>query len=112
MRKTQENSKINQLKQVLSEAKAADPQVILLPSNSFATELIIVSSANSRHSKAILKSIRENLSNDFNIIGTEGSDNGNWILVDFGDIVLNIFTPDTRELYALEELWKQPNIGE
>lgn len=38
-------------------------------------------------------------------LGREGLDDGQWILEDFGDVVLQAFEPDAREFYQLEELW-------
>lgn len=38
-------------------------------------------------------------------LGLEGYESSSWILEDFGDIVLHIFTPETREIYGLERLW-------
>jgi ribosome-associated protein len=35
----------------------------------------------------------------------EGANQGNWILADYLDVVLHVFTPDTRGYYGLEELW-------
>jgi ribosome-associated protein len=37
----------------------------------------------------------------------EGYSEGNWILMDYVDFVVHIFTPDTREFYDLERLWRQ-----
>jgi ribosome-associated protein len=39
------------------------------------------------------------------IVGTEGEDSGEWILVDAGDIVTHVMQPAVRAYYALEELW-------
>ena len=38
-------------------------------------------------------------------IGLEGEESGTWILQDYGDIVVHIFTDETRKLYDLEHLW-------
>jgi ribosome-associated protein len=38
-------------------------------------------------------------------IGLEGYDNSTWILQDYGDVVLHVFTAETRALYDLEHLW-------
>jgi len=40
-----------------------------------------------------------------NRIGLEGYQNSNWILQDYGDIVLHVFTAETRTVYDLEHLW-------
>jgi len=43
--------------------------------------------------------------NGFAVAGTEGYADGGWILIDLGDIVAPIFTPDQRSFYNLERLW-------
>ena len=40
----------------------------------------------------------------------EGLPQDGWILVDFGDVILHVFSPDRREYYRLEELWGQGKI--
>jgi ribosomal silencing factor RsfS len=39
------------------------------------------------------------------VYGTEGEAESGWILVDAGDAIVHLFSPDKRELYALEMLW-------
>ena len=38
-------------------------------------------------------------------LGIEGYEESRWILLDYGDVVIHLFEPETREYYALEELW-------
>ena len=38
-------------------------------------------------------------------LGLEGAEDGRWILIDYGDFVVHIFTPEDRAYYALEEIW-------
>ncbi len=40
-------------------------------------------------------------------MGIEGYRESHWILLDYGDVVIHLFEPDTREYYALEQLWSQ-----
>jgi ribosome-associated protein len=41
---------------------------------------------------------------------TEGRPQGGWILVDFGSVIVHLFSPDRREYYTLEELWREAKI--
>jgi ribosome-associated protein len=41
----------------------------------------------------------------YNLIGVEGDDTAEWILVDFGDVIVHIMLPATREFYDIERLW-------
>jgi ribosome-associated protein len=41
-------------------------------------------------------------------VRTEGYNDGNWILVDYGPVIVHVFTPAAREFYNLERLWAKP----
>jgi ribosome-associated protein len=51
---------------------------------------------------AITEAVREN---GYPVARTEGYSDGGWILIDLGDIVAHVFTPDQRSFYNLERLW-------
>ncbi|MBT3391440.1 MAG: ribosome silencing factor [Chloroflexi bacterium] len=40
----------------------------------------------------------------------EGSAHAGWILSDYGDVIVHLFSPDRREYYALEELWREARV--
>ncbi|MFI4852258.1 MAG: ribosome silencing factor [Gimesia chilikensis] len=66
---------------------------------------IITTATNQRQAHAIAEEIRVLMKQDHaNRRNIEGKDS-NWILGDYGDVVLHIFTDDARELYDLERLW-------
>lgn len=46
------------------------------------------------------------IENEMTVVGVEGYREGSWILVDLGDIIVHVFTPEAREYYNLERLWK------
>jgi ribosome-associated protein len=68
---------------------------------------VIVASADSgRQTKALARHVRDKLKEaGSSIIGTEGEESGEWILVDAGDIVAHVMQPAVRDFYNLEELW-------
>ncbi len=72
------------------------------------TDYFLVCSGNTgRQAKAIHDGILEGLKHDLNILPrrVEGSADGGWILMDYLDVVVHIFTPAAREFYRLEQLW-------
>jgi ribosome-associated protein len=62
------------------------------------------------HSKAQIRAILESIARQLKVIGVkkvgqEGNESGRWVLLDFGDCVIHIFSPELRDYYALESMW-------
>jgi ribosome-associated protein len=73
---------------------------------SVADFMIIASASSSRQTKALARNVAEKMKEiDIEVIGIEGEEEGSWVLVDIGDIIVHIMTPPTRAYYNLEELW-------
>ena len=69
-------------------------------------KVIIVSGDSVRQNKSLASHVQEKLKAlGATIHGVEGTDNGEWILVDLGTVVLHIMQPAIRHYYNLEELW-------
>ena len=72
------------------------------------TDYFLVCSGNTgRQAKAIHDGILEGLKHEHDTLPrkVEGSADGGWILMDYFDVVVHIYTPETREFYRLEQLW-------
>ena len=91
----------------LEDIKARDIQAIDVRRLTSIFDWIIVASADSaRQTKALARHVRDRLRESGSpIVGTEGEDTGDWILVDAGDVVAHVMQPAVREYYNLEELW-------
>jgi ribosome-associated protein len=78
----------------------------------FADWFIIATASSSRNAKAISNKLIESIksSSDQHLVGIEGQDDSEWILVDCGDVVVNIMQHDTREFYDLESLWGEKTL--
>lgn len=74
------------------------------------TEYFLFAEGNvERHVIALAKAVIEQQKGEGHVaFHHEGS--GDWVVVDFGHIVVHIFTPDMRDKYALEKLWKEGRI--
>lgn len=60
-----------------------------------------------------VKSLAENAASEAKkrgstVLGIEGASEGEWVLVDFGDVVLHVMLPETRAFYDLERMWSLP----
>jgi len=74
--------------------------------STIADYFVICSGENPVQIKAIAEAIQENFSKQKIFpLGKEGLDFARWVLVDYGDIIINIFDEETRDYYALEKLW-------
>lgn len=71
-----------------------------------ASYMIIANATSTRQAKALANNVREKLKElGVDIRGTEGEKEGEWVLVDLGDIIVHIMLPATRAYYNLEQLW-------
>ena len=91
----------------LEDIKARDIEVINTTKLSSLFDRIIVASADSaRQTKSLARSVQDKvLEAGGRVIGMEGEESGEWIVVDLGDIVVHIMQPAVRSYYNLEELW-------
>lgn len=94
----------------LEDIKAHDIKVLdVRKLTSFYDSLIIASADSNRQVKALAHHVRDRLKEaGATIIGVEGEESGEWVLVDCGDIVVHVMQPAVRTYYNLEELWEAP----
>ena len=96
------------------DKKALDLDVLSVGElTSIADYFILCSAGNERQAAAIADAITDRLKEELNVkpLLVEGASPGRWILLDFGDFIIHIFTEDVRRFYGLERLWGDaPNV--
>lgn len=96
----------------LEDIKANDITVLDTSKYSSLFERMVIASAQStRQTKALADSVMEQLRlRGETVLGIEGEDSGEWILVDLGEVVVHIMQPAVRAYYNLEELWSMQHL--
>ncbi|MEE3240433.1 MAG: ribosome silencing factor [Pseudomonadota bacterium] len=97
----------NTIISVLEDLKANDITVLSVAESSTVTDwMVIASGTSNRHVKALANKVEiEAKQSGFKPLGAEGNDTAEWVLVDFGDVIVHVMLPSTREFYDLESLW-------
>jgi len=93
---------------IASDRKAIDIRVLDLRGIVGYTDFFVICSGNSeRQTKAVHDAIYQTLKDEQGLLPkrAEGAGESRWILLDYLDCVVHIFTPDAREFYRLEQLW-------
>ena len=91
----------------LKDLKAVDPVVMDVRSLSSVMDyLVIASGTSSRHVKSLADNVLMKAKEQgLRPLGVEGERVGEWVLVDFGDVVVHVMQPAARSFYDLERLW-------
>jgi ribosome-associated protein len=85
----------------------------LTPAHAFTDAFVICSGQTSRQVKAIVEAVEEALKKEHvRPSHVEGLERSDWVLLDYFDFVVHVFTPDTRTFYGLERLWGSAEIFE
>jgi len=69
---------------------------------------VIATGTSDRMLDALAKAVREETKQQFHISSRqEGQSREGWLVVDFGDVVVHLFSPEQRDYYRLEQLWEK-----
>jgi len=92
---------------VLDKKKAIDIVIIDIGSESSFADYFVIASGNSeRQIGSLSNEVQENLAKEEVIVkNIEGKQTSGWILMDYGDVIINIFTQDMRQRYSIEKVW-------
>lgn len=93
--------------EALEDVKATDIRVLDVRDKSSFTDVLVIACGNtSRQVRALVNSVVVKVKEaGVKPIGTEGEQQGEWALVDLGDVVVHVMQPSIRDFYNLEKLW-------
>lgn len=91
---------------LLDNKKATDVIVIdIMEKSSFADYLVIASGNSERQVNTLVDEVEEQFAKEGLFVKSIEGKNSGWILMDFGDVIVNIFTKEMREKYNIEKVW-------
>lgn len=106
------NKVLDAFAQAIFDKKGFNILVLDVRKVSTMADYFIIAEGNvDRHVRAVSKGVLEAGSKlKIPLWHIEGDKSADWVVVDFGDIIIHLFTPELREKYALEQLWKEAEI--
>lgn len=98
---------------VVEDKKAED--IVLLdlgPDTVIADYFVICNGTSDRQLRALVNYVREGIKEKYAIVphATEGDPDSGWVLMDYGDVIVHLFTEEERRYYDLEGFWKHANV--
>lgn len=104
-----QNPMLDKLLKSLEDIQAIDIKVLDVHKQTTITDYMIIASGRaSRHVKAIAQKVMEDMKlAGLPAMGSNGVDSGDWALIDFGDFIVHIMQPESRQFYNLEGLWEE-----
>lgn len=96
----------------LEDIQAIDIKVIDVRNQTTITDYMIITTGRAaRHVKAIAQKLMEDMKHaGMPSISSTGLESGDWALIDFGDYIVHVMSPESRQFYNLEGLWEElPN---
>ncbi len=100
---------LSSIQNILEDNKAEDISILDVKDKSSVTDFMMIASGRStRHIQAIADNLIDKLKKDkIKPLGIEGYNQSEWILIDYGDLLVHVMHPTAREFFSLEKLWDE-----
>jgi len=93
--------------EALEDLKGTDIKVLDVHGKTSVTDILVIASGRTgRQVRALANNVQEMVKErGVTPLGSEGTHDSGWILIDLGDVVVHVMLPETRDFYNLEKLW-------
>jgi len=93
------------------DKKAEDVKILdVRRISSIADYLVLASGHSDKQTQAIAESVRLELKKFGKVLDMEGAREGNWVILDYGDVILHVFKEETRRYYDFDALWADAEV--
>ena len=97
---------VKKIVDIMVDKKAQDIEVIKVEKITSLTDYMVLCTAtSSTHIRTLAGEIEEKLKSEQFLHHKEGHESSSWVLIDYVDIIVNIFSKETREFYRLDKIW-------
>ena len=99
--------------EMIADKKGEDVLLLDIREISILADFFVIgTTASERQARAVLDDIRQGAKQALGVLPlrVEGEPASGWVLMDYGDVVVHLFSPEVRTYYNLEELWKEGRV--
>ena len=90
------------------DKKALDVKILEIKNiSSIADYLVLANGQSDKQAQAIAESVRHGLKKFGKTLAVEGMKEGNWIVIDYGDVIVHVFREEIRRYYDLDSIWSE-----
>jgi ribosome-associated protein len=109
-----ENRALQLVLESLDDAKAENIiSIDIAGKSALGDHMVIASGRSTRHVMAICDQLIQDIKDGGQgNARVEGLENGDWVLIDAGDVIVHVFRPEVREFYNLEKMWMTPDLSD
>jgi ribosome-associated protein len=99
--------------EIIADKKGEDALLLDIRDISILADYFVISSVTSeRQAKAVIEDIKQEVKQAFDVraLNVEGQPSSGWVLMDYGAVIVHLFTPEMRAYYDLEGLWRDGRV--
>lgn len=100
----EESQELLRLLEIIEDKKGERPKILDMRDHTIATRFFVLANGtNPKHVRALAEDLLEKY--DKEVVHKEGLNDGSWVVLDYGEVMVHLFDEDVRNFYDLDDLW-------